>query len=53
MYSRMVSEPDSLRVRLGTIDGDPGGRPVLHVWTADKAPWYSIDDALPQLPEVR
>jgi len=49
MYSRMVSEPD----RLGTIDGDPGGQPVLHVWTADKAAWYSIHDTLPQLPEVR
>jgi hypothetical protein len=53
MYSRMVSEPDSLRVRLGTIDGDPGGRPVLHVWTADKAPWFSIEDGLPELPEIR
>ncbi len=28
MYSRMTNEPDSLRVRLGTFDGDPGGRPV-------------------------
>jgi hypothetical protein len=52
MYSRMTSEPDSLRVRLGTFDGDPGGRPVLHVWTGSKAPWFEITDGLPQLAEV-
>lgn len=52
MYSRMVSEPDSLRIRLGTLDQDPGGRPVLHVWTAEKAPWFEINDGLPQLREI-
>jgi hypothetical protein len=49
---RSVSEPDSLRVRLGTFDEDAGGRPVLHVWTGSKAPWFAITDGLPELPEV-
>jgi hypothetical protein len=49
---RSVSEPDSLRVRLGTFDEDPGGRPVLHVWTGSKTPWFAITDGLPELPEV-
>jgi hypothetical protein len=52
VYSRLASEPDSLRVRLGSFDADPGGRPVLHVWTAAKAPWFEIRDDLPQLPEI-
>lgn len=48
LYSRRPSEPDTLRLRLGTIDGDPGRRPVAHVWTGSKAPWYAIADSLPQ-----
>lgn len=42
---------DELILRAGCLDGDPGVRPVAHVWTAGKAPWYEIGDALPQLPE--
>jgi hypothetical protein len=38
-------------VRVGSLDSDPGGRPVLHVWTSQKAPWHEITDALPQLAE--
>jgi hypothetical protein len=38
-------------VRVGSLDGDPGGRPVVHIWTSHRAPWFEIADALPQLPE--
>jgi hypothetical protein len=35
-------------VALGTLDGDPG-RPVDgHIFVGEKAPWYTIADALPQ-----
>lgn len=44
---------DELILRAGCIDGDPGLRPVAHVWTAHKAPWYDIDASLPCLPEGR
>jgi hypothetical protein len=42
---------DQIILRAGCIDGDPGVRPVVHIWTSDAAPWYVIADGLPQLPE--
>ena len=42
---------DEVILRVGSIDGDPGVRPVVHVWTSEKAPWYEIDDELPCMPE--
>ncbi len=35
-------------VAAGTLDGDPGIRPESHVFTASKAAWHEISDALPQ-----
>lgn len=35
-------------VRCGTLDGDPGLRPSLHVHVGAKAPWTVIADGLPQ-----
>lgn len=32
----------------GNFDDDPGIRPRAHIFTASKAPWYEICDALPQ-----
>lgn len=43
----------STRVRLGTIDGDPGARPEAHIWVGSKAPWDAIpDDGLPRYDEA-
>jgi hypothetical protein len=53
MFSRSIDDPDNLRVRLGTLEQDPGGRPIVHVWVADKAPWFEITDELPQIAEPR
>jgi hypothetical protein len=39
-------------VRVGSLDGDPGGRPVVHIWTSQRAPWFEITDALPQFSEA-
>lgn len=39
-------------VTLGTIDGDPGVRPMMHIHVASKAPWDEIADDLPQIAEV-
>ena len=41
-YLKTVSVP------AGLLDGDPGVRPRLHVFTASKAPWWEIRDDLPQ-----
>ena len=48
VYSYRASIPSTVRVRLGTLDGDPGLRPVLHSWVGEKAPWFEITDGLPQ-----
>ena len=48
LYSRRDSEPELRRIRLGTLDGDPGRRPLAHVFVGSKAPWFAIHDALPQ-----
>jgi hypothetical protein len=40
-------------LRVGSLDGDPGARPVVHIWTSQKASWFEITDGLPQLPEGR
>jgi hypothetical protein len=51
IYSRRDSEPDLRRVRLGTVDGDPGRRAMAHIWVSSKACWHEITDDLPQYPE--
>ena len=38
-------------VPLGTLDADPGVRPELHCFVANKAPWFEITDDLPQFGE--
>lgn len=43
--------PDEISVALGTIDGDPGGRPQAHIFAASRACWDEITDALPQYDE--
>jgi len=52
IYSRSDAEPQTLRIRLGTLDQDPGGRPRLHVWTSEKAAWFEINDDIPQIPAI-
>jgi len=32
----------------GSLDDDPGVRPVVHIHVASKAPWFEITDDLPQ-----
>lgn len=44
VFSRRDDDPAMLRVRLGTLDGDPGVRPVVHGWVSDKAAWDRLPD---------
>jgi hypothetical protein len=48
LYSRTLGDPEIRRIRLGTLDTDPERRPLAHVWVTSKAPWYEIEDSLPQ-----
>jgi hypothetical protein len=41
--------PPQYGIPLATLD-NPGVRPACHTFVADKAPWYDIDDDLPQYP---
>jgi hypothetical protein len=35
----------------GIVDGDPGVRPVRHIFTRRKADWFEISDELPRFLE--
>jgi hypothetical protein len=48
LWSRRDADPETLRVRVGVLDGDPGRRPAAHVFVAEKAPWFEITDDLPR-----
>ncbi len=38
-------------VTLGTVEGDPGTRPVAHIFVGSRARWDEITDDLPQFEE--
>lgn len=40
---------DELILRLGSLDGDPGSRPVVHIWTGERAAWLDLETTLPTL----
>ncbi len=52
LYSRTSAQPETIRVRLGALDGDPGRRSVAHCWVSAKAPWFEISDALPRFEQA-
>lgn len=41
-------EGTPIGVPLGSVDGDPGVKPTMHVFTEFRAPWHEITDAMPQ-----
>jgi hypothetical protein len=54
MFARMPSDPDSVGIRMGTFDGDPGIRPSVRQYVAYAAPWEPIpDDGLERFDEAR
>lgn len=44
--------PEVYGFPLGTLDTSPGVRPVRHVFTKYKAPWFDITDGLPQVEDI-
>ena len=40
--------PKLIEVALGTLESDPGHRPDAHIFVTSRAPWWDIDDDLPQ-----
>ena len=41
---------DDVILRVGSLYDDPGSRPVIHIWTEEKAPWFDLAADLPALP---
>ena len=46
------SEADRVRIPAGGLDGDPGARPVFHLFVGSRATWFEIYDELPQFEEL-
>jgi hypothetical protein len=54
LFSRVPGNPDTIGVRLGAFDGDPGVRPSHRQYVAYAAVWEPIpDDGLERHPEGR
>ena len=54
LWSRSPVDPETMSVRLGAFDRDPGIRPSYRQFVADAAPWEPIpDDGLPRFPGAR
>jgi hypothetical protein len=51
VYAYFDARPDNIILRLGTLHTDPGVHPQAHIWVSHKAPWYEIQDDLPQFAE--
>jgi len=43
-------DADTWVIPAGALDDDPGVRPALQMFTADKAPWHELDASLPSFP---
>ena len=54
LWSRDPDNPETISIRLGAFDGDPGIRPSSRQFVAYAAPWEPIpDDGLPRYAEHR
>jgi hypothetical protein len=51
ILSKTSSQPDKVRIRLGTIDSDIVEKPEAHIFIKSKANWEQIEDNLPQYDE--
>ncbi|HEU4652277.1 MAG TPA: GFA family protein [Croceibacterium sp.] len=52
VFAKVDSDPDHIRVRLGTLDRDAAAEVVGHAWVDSMAAWDSIVDDLPQFGEA-
>jgi len=54
VYGSNASHPESVGIRMGTFDEDPGIRPTVRQFVAYAAPWEPLPtDDLPRFPESR
>jgi hypothetical protein len=48
ILKRKAKDPEKIRVRVGTLDSDPGVKPSKHLHVSSKASWVEIKDDLPR-----
>ena len=51
LYSRRPSQPELLRLRIGTLDTPVEVKPIAHIFVGSKASWDEIHDDIPQYAE--
>ena len=51
LFSRRDAMPDSVRLRIGTLDTPVSGKPSAHIFVASKAGWFDLHDDAPRYPE--
>lgn len=51
ILTKFAARPEELRLALGILDDDPGNCPTCHIFVGSKAPWFTIEDTLPQYDE--
>jgi len=45
---KFVDATGMVSLPAGLLDGDPGVRPSMHVFTSSKVPWVDLEDDLPK-----
>jgi len=50
IYAYIVTTPDVIRIRLGSLDKPFTKQPKAHTFVSDKAPWEPIEGGIPQFP---
>ena len=54
IFGSNPGHPESIGIRMGTFDDDPGIRPTVRQFVAYAAAWEPLpDDGLPRFPESR
>jgi hypothetical protein len=48
LVARVIGDTGRVLVPCGALDNDPRKAPAGHIFVANKAPWFTIGDALPQ-----
>lgn len=51
LYSRRDAMPESIRIRVGTLDTPVPGKISSHIFACSKAEWFDILDDAPQFAE--
>ncbi|WP_316675973.1 GFA family protein [uncultured Tolumonas sp.] len=51
LLSRRPSQPDIVRLRIGTLDTPVDIKPLAHIFVGSKASWDEIHDDIPQYDE--